>query len=119
MPGAGLCNELVCRRLKGCQPSSPAILDLHLESAGIADTSDRGWRKYKYPGILDLCEFLTDGARYCDAAKPRILDAVFKRRKRKECCNRVIAVCAVEPGETSEFHRVNNAGNAARNLRHL
>src|SRR5271166_1982013 len=109
MARTGLCDQLIGSRLQRLQSRAAAILDLHLETAGIPYPAHRRRRKDEHSGILDLGELLTHRSRDCNAVQSRIFDPLLERCEWEKGCHRVVAVGPVQSGIAGELDRMNNA----------
>src|SRR5271166_3194645 len=116
MARTGLCDQLIGSRLQRLQSRTAAILDLHLETAGIANSAYRRRRKNEHSGVLDLGELLTHRRRDGKAIQPRIFDPLLERCEWEKGCHRVVAVGAVQSRIAGELDRMNNARDFQSNL---
>src|SRR5271166_5301936 len=116
MTRTGLCDQLIRSRLQRLQSRAAAILDLHLETTGIANSAYRRRRKNQHSGVLDLGELLTHRCRDGKAIQPRIFDPLLERCERKESRHRVVAIGAVQSRIAGELDRMNNSRDFASDL---
>src|SRR5271157_4047275 len=109
MARTGLCDQLIGSRLQRLQSRAAAILDLHLETAGIPYPAHRRRRKDEHSGILDLGELLTHRRRDGKAIQPRIFDPLLEGCECEESGHRVVAVGTIQSRIAGKLDRMNNA----------
>src|SRR5271157_6324667 len=109
MARTGLCDQLIRSRLQCRQSGTAAILDLHLETTGIANSAYRRRRKNEHSGVLDLGELLTHRRRDGKAIQPRIFDPLLEGCECEESGHRVVAVGTIQSRIAGKLDRMNNA----------
>src|SRR5271165_1421348 len=117
MARTGLCDQLIGSRLQRLQSRPAAILDLHLETAGIPYSAHRRRWKDEHSGVLDLGELLTHRSHDGKAIQARVFDPLLEWCEWEKGCHRVVTVGAVQSRIAGELDRMNNSRDFASDLR--